>query len=91
METKNNIPGLVLVDCSGTHTRVYAVPDNVYLSANTNVLIDIGGNEHSGICVTDTVYPDDDTYNFLCKVLCSPDGFPYVSGRFTVQRFSIGG
>ena len=91
MEAKNDIPGLVLVDCDGIHTRVYAVPDNVYLSANTNVLIDICGNERPGICVTDTVYPDDDTYNFLCKALHSLDGFPYVSGRFTVQRFSIGG
>lgn len=93
METKNNLPGLVLVCAEETaQSGVYEVPENVYLSAGTSVLVDdcIKG-ELRGVCITDTVYFGSDEYDFLRKALHVTGGFPTVTARITVQRFPNGG
>ena len=89
MET-NNAPGLVLVrigeDYNASVRKVYEVPENVYLSRGQTVLIRFCDKECTGICMTDTVYPDDETYDMMCKAFVVPR-FPTVSARMTIQRF----
>lgn len=91
MQTQtSNTPGLVLVrfvdGAVASGRKVYAVPDNVYLPRGTTVLVKFCDNEHHAICMTDTIYPDDDTYDFICKAFVVPD-FPFVSARVSIQRF----
>lgn len=87
---QSNTPGLVLVRfADGAYAsgrKVCAVPDNVYLSRGTTVLVKFCDSEHTAVCMTDTVYPDDDTYDLICKAFVVPD-FPVISARMTIQRF----